>query len=259
MARAWDRIGGEIERLAMLSLLLTQAIYGGLSVKGRRQLLAIVEHYLSEAIHKLHGLLHVTVNHIRYVYPTVTKYVLPTLGRVAHSVAVDLPRELDRLRTREKALAHEVDVTIPRDIAHLRDQTKAVEDHAIGLFRWIRAHPTAAASTAFAGAVAIALQALGLSWTRCNNARSFWRNHTCSAWDDIGKILGLLIDTALLTNICDILPPLEEGFGAVEGEIVRLLTVVPLGDCEQLPKGWATLDVTNAPLPPTQALGQIAA
>jgi hypothetical protein len=231
LARVWDRLGGEIERLAFLSLLLTKAIFGGLNNHELGQLKAIVVHWLDEAIHKLHGALHFTVTHTTYVYKTVTTHVLPTLGRISHSVAVDLPRELDRLRSRERALAHEVDVTIPRDIEALRRREKALTDNAIGLFRWLRTHPTAAASAAFAGAVAVALRTLGLEWTRCNSARSLFNKRGCGLWNDLDSLLGFLADVAIVASICDVIPLLESAFAVFAAPLISTIASAGAGLC----------------------------
>jgi hypothetical protein len=197
LARVYDRIAGDLERLAHVSLLLALAVTGGLSAKQREQLDALIVHYFHDAVHAIGGVLHTTVVHTKVVYTTVVHDVIPKVGHLTHSVYVDVAREIERIRTRERQIAHEVDVTIPRDIARLRDETRAIEDHAIGLFRWLRAHPSAAASTAFAGAVAIALTKLGLGWLRCNSARSFFRKAGCGFWRLLEDALALIATLAL--------------------------------------------------------------
>src|SRR6202043_2188520 len=92
-----------------------------------------------------------------------------------------------RLRQAENEITH----VLEPDIAALRARTKAIEHGAVKTFDWIRAHPGAVATTAFAGAVALALRKLGGGWIRCKNWRAIGK-HVCGLpWSLIESLLGL--------------------------------------------------------------------
>ena len=71
---------------------------------------------------------------------------------------------------------------------------------AINTWRWIRTHPLSLASTAFAGAVAIALQRIGASWIRCNNWNRIGRQVCGVPTSEIDSLLGLLVGAAALAD-----------------------------------------------------------
>lgn len=118
-------------------------------------------------------------------------------------------RELHRFRTdtraRLKADAHAIDVTIPHDIGALRRRARTVEDaqakdrDAIGelehgaarTWDWIRRHPLGIAAAGFAGAVAVALNRLGLGWLRCRSNPFTKSKNPCGLWNDLAGLLGL--------------------------------------------------------------------
>lgn len=203
----------EIEQHAKLLALIAGLLTGGLSAKQRDELTGIVAGYLHRLVHAAGSVIHETIAKTVYVYRTVNHYVVPKVGSLSKSVAVALPRELDRLRSRERALAHEVDVVIPRDLAALRKQAAADAAHGIGLFRWLRQHATAAASVAFAGAVAIALRRLGLGWVRCANWRRIGKTG-CGL--DASLLESLLADAALLAGTYSLVEFAREMVGVTE-------------------------------------------
>ena len=56
----------------------------------------------------------------------------------------------------------------------------------------VRTKPWEIGATAFAGAVAIALDALGASGIRCAGFRNLFNKRGCGLWNDLESLLGLL-------------------------------------------------------------------
>lgn len=153
LARIGDKIGRELYGLATLTLTLAHFAFGTPTMKDlldiyrkARKEIAAVERLGQHALHRIGATEHTVAR-------AVNTNVLPRVGRIEH----------------------EIDHVLEPDIAALRKRVVKLEDGAIDAFRWIRAHPLSLGATAFAGAVAVALQRLGGSWIRCRN------------WNRIGK------------------------------------------------------------------------
>jgi hypothetical protein len=93
------------------------------------------------------------------------------------------------------------DRTVTRPaIKTARAEAKAAEAEALRVFRWVKAHPGAIATTAFAGAVALALRKLGGGWIRCKNWRQIGK-HVCSLPNAlISALLGLGLAFAVVID-----------------------------------------------------------
>lgn len=112
-----------------------------------------------------------------------------------------------------------------RDIA---DQgTRAAE----ATWKYLLSHPWAVPTTAFAGAVAVAIGRLGGGWIRCGNWNRLGRGVCRAPRHLIDDLLSLLTDFAVLVNICKILPWLETGVSAVAVPMIEALTVAEAGLC----------------------------
>lgn len=96
---------------------------------------------------------------------------------------------------RLRALEHEVSRTIPREIKATRELAKEAERDAARAWKLVRTKPWEIGATAFAGAVAIALDALGATGIRCAGFRNLFNKRGCGLWSDLDELLGL----ALLT------------------------------------------------------------
>jgi hypothetical protein len=107
----------------------------------------------------------------------------------------------------------------------------------------------------FAGAVAVALGALGLGGLSCSNFKNLFSRFGCGLGTLLNDLLGIMIAGLALESVCEFLPLLEDAFGAVAGPLVNVLNDVPLGACEQVPASWAQFNVPAGPLPPAQTLG----
>jgi hypothetical protein len=111
------------------------------------------------------------------------------IAHATHAVDVTLPHSIGRVRTREEALS--------RDQAKLKERTGALEDGALKTWEWIRTHPLTAASGAFAVAVTVALQRIGLGNLRCKNFTNVLKRYGCG----FGTLLGRLLPLAILLGI----------------------------------------------------------
>lgn len=132
----------------------------------------------------------------------------------ARSVGHALDRYKGRTNPQIRHLVHETTVALPRDIANvkhrerwaekqmwkIRDRVKELEDGALKTFDWLRDHPGTAAVGAFTGAVAIALDTLGLGSVRCPNLRNLFNKRGCGMWDGLDALLGLLVTGLVIEN-----------------------------------------------------------
>lgn len=168
--------------------------------------------------------------------------VLGLEQRVQHAIAADV---LPRLRVIERAAER----TIPKDIAGLRTRTKTIEGELARAWKAIRKGEAALVGTAFVGAIALALGKLGMGWLRCNAAQSFGKKRGCGLWNDLEGILGLLADAVLLTNICTVIPWLEEAFSTVAAPLVSTLAKAGAGLCKVGSRAPAPLVVPQLSLP----------
>lgn len=158
---------------------------------------------------------------------------------------------IERLKILANSLAHIEHIVIP-DIRAIA--VGAVAD-VQALRQWIALHFPAVGTEAFAGAVAVALGALGLGGLRCNNFKNLLGKYACGLGTILDDLIGLALSVLALESVCAFLPLLEDAFGAIVGPMVHLLNNVPLGACEHPPDGWAQLSVAAGPQPPPQTLG----
>lgn len=128
-------------------------------------------------------------------------------------------------------LDHRLDViegtTIPAIQAADTDAATAISN----LWNWVHKNVAIPGTDVFTGAVAVALTALGLGGLRCNSLLSSLKRRGCGLWSGLEDLLGLFVDTLLLTNVCTILPFLETAVSEVADPIVVALTEVGAGLC----------------------------
>jgi hypothetical protein len=124
-----------------------------------------------------------------------------------------------------RALDHAIDVTIPRDIAGLRSRTKTIEGELGKLWDLLRKNEAALAATAFAGAVALALERLGSSWIRCRNWNRIGREVCSTPFGDIEGILGLLATGAVIADFRELVKlaqSVEHGVAVTLQDVAKL-------------------------------------
>lgn len=203
LARVVDWLGEEIRRHANLIELLAGVLGGSAGVA----LLSRVEGSL--------------VRRIGGVEATVVG-ALRRLGvaedRLARGIGADV---LPRIRSLDRELAH----VIEPEVDALRARARELEDGALRTFRWIKAHPNALASAAFAGAVAWALARLGAGWTRCNNWNKIGK-HVCGLPTNlIEDVLGLSLALLAVVDpvaIAEAAITTEDAIGGIVEKVATL-------------------------------------
>lgn len=211
--QTWNQFVSQAHVLAMLAHVVGDQIY---SVSGLRAL-------VHDLTRRWHGIEH----------------GVKTLEREFHGIehmVKQLTRDLTKgighdLRLQVKVLEHDVTRIDHRVIPALEaadaQAAKAISD----LWSWSRQHVLVAGTTAFAGAVAIALTSLGLGGLRCPSFLNSLNKRGCGLWGGLEDILGLLVDTALLANICNLIGPFEQVVSDVAVPVVVGLTDVGAGLC----------------------------
>lgn len=170
----------------------------------------------------------------------------------SHGIGHDV---LPRLKTLEREAARIENVQLPAAIAAQRQADSAISN----LYDWAKGKASLIGVGTFSFAVAVALDALGLAALKCTNFKNLLGRFGCGLGTLLNDLLGLAIAGIALESVCEFLPEVEAAFGAVAGPMVHILNEVPLGACETVPDGWATLTVKRGPLPPRQTLGRLAA
>ena len=158
---------------------------------------------------------------------------------------------------RLRSLEHEVEHVIPREIKQARTLAKEAEAEAARAWDVIRAHPWTAITSAFVGAVAIALENLGLGWLRCDSLRNATRNRGCGLWSALEDLLGLLVDAAVIVDLCALLPELETLFAEFEAPVVELISSAANAACAQPSGGWTELHAPALSLPAVYYAGAV--
>lgn len=241
LAKWSDWLWRELKSHALLLAELATPL--GLLIRGYNALRALV-HDLTKGAHsigkrlghferELHGIEHGVKDLSRYTHHVINKDVLPEI------------RSLDR------ELTHIESQVIPG----IRSIANTAENDVTALQKWITENVPLLGTTALVGAIAWALGQLGLGNLTCKNFRNLLGKWGCGLGSLLDGLLGLVVSALALENVCTLLPILESAFGDVVGPVTRLLTEIPLGDCEKPPESWAQLSVPAGPLPPQQTLG----
>jgi len=226
-ARLVDHIGREIARHAGLIATIAALLTPFSAILDLYRGLHTARTLLHRLVHRIEGIGHDLITRTHGIEKGIGRDVLPRI----------------------RALEHEVDHVILRDVAALRARTKTLEREYERLYKWMRSHPWTLVTSAFVGAVAIALSRLGLDWIKCNTAKSVFRKRGCNLWSDLDKLLGALAEVALVTNICQVIPWLEEGFSLVAAPLVSTLTAIGAGLCGTNSAPPELLPVTTLHIP----------
>jgi hypothetical protein len=126
------------------------------------------------------------------------------IGAAIHSAIRPIAGELHGLERwtypRVKTLEREIGVSIPKDIAGLRTRAKSIEGELSRLWDAIRKNEGVVATLAFTGAVALALDKLGLNWIKCKRLGR-WGNTMCGpTGTELEALLGGLVAVEALAN-----------------------------------------------------------
>lgn len=139
------------------------------------------------------------------------------LGRDLHNVAKGIDAKVKTLEREFHGIEHgvrQLERDITKGIGHdLRAQVRALDkelahiEHGVvpslreaeaeaataisNLYAWARGKADLIGIGTFAGAIAVALSALGLDWIKCREGQNLYKQHGCGMWNLIGNLLGL--------------------------------------------------------------------
>ena len=169
-----------------------------------------------------------------------------SISGLQHIVNKDV---LPEIRSLDRELTQVETQTIPA----IRSIANTAENDVTALRKWVTLNFPAIGTEAFAGAVAIALAALGLSGLRCSSLLNSLRNRGCGLWQGLEDLLGLFIDTLILADLCAILPETVAFFGVVEAPLTGLISQAANAVCSVSNPNWTTVNVAPGPQPTAQA------
>lgn len=92
-----------------------------------------------------------------------------------------------QVRTLDKELAHIEHGVVPS----LREAEAEAATAISNLYAWARGKADLIGIGTFAGAIAVALSALGLDWIKCREGQNLYKQHGCGMWNLLGNLLGL--------------------------------------------------------------------
>jgi hypothetical protein len=189
---------------------------------------------LTHAHALLRALVHRAVGTAQAILPRVKSLEREWHG-IEHRVKV-LERDIAKgighdLRIQVKALEREVTTIESKVIPKVESAEQALARDISALGDYIRSNFVSTATDAITAAVAVALGAMGLSGLRCNSLLNSLKNRGCGFWNGLEDLLGLFVDTLLLTNVCELLPILETVVSDVADPLVIALTDIGAGLC----------------------------
>lgn len=240
-ARAWwHEIEGEALAVLGLAELVARLVYAHAGLR------ALV-HY---AEHVVHGIEHGVKSLERRWHGIEAR-----VKQLERDITVGIGHDL---RVGLRDLENEVHGIEKGTIPALVSGIDAVEGELTQLENFIGAIPGTTFLAWAATIVAAAIGTVGLKALRCSGFGNLFNRLGCGMWSILDGLLGLVVSSLILTNVCDILFLLETAYGDVSGPLVSFLNDIPLGGCELPPSGWATFAVTIGALPPSQTLGALA-
>lgn len=133
---------------------------------------------------------------------------------------------LPRIHAGEAALDHVIEWDIPR----LRARSRAIERRLDRLWKWTRAHQKVLVTSAFVGAVAVALGRLGGSWIRCRNPRRVGKWLCGLPTHLIEDVLGLALAFLVVVDPVDIAKAAIKTEDLMHDLVVKIADLNPEAD-----------------------------
>lgn len=203
LARTVDKLGHEMFKLAVLGWTLAKVLGGFATVADYTRLwkqfkaqLATLEHLAGTAI--------------RNVVPTW----LPGVKQLEHWV-----------RAQIRTLVHAAEHAIPYDIRTLRARNRSIEHELDRLWKAVRKLDKVIVTTAFVGAVAVALNRLGLKWLRCRSLSNIGNRLGCGGFALVEDLLAASLTAFAVLDICDFANAAETVAEAFVPELMALVDV----------------------------------
>lgn len=227
--------GVEFHAVNWLSALADYLDYTGESIAGimydlKASVTWLVEHEIPRLIKGLPSsvthLVHSITTRVVHVERKIVKLPGLTKAQIRAAVAVAIPGIIahdlpyfdwlkKHLKALERIIAGATGAVIGSTIPSVRD--------LIGIRKRIGELEKTLAGTAVAGAVALALARLGVSWIRCNNWKRLGRGVCGLPSSVISDILGLITDVFILADICEVIKLTDDAFGVVEGPLASFV------------------------------------
>lgn len=148
-------------------------------------------------------------------------------------------------------LERQIEHVLDPQIAGIRTNERLFGRTVTSIRRQLRTLTEATVGAGAAALVATALAQLGLSWIKCRNWKRLGRGVCGLPTNWISDLLGLVTDFLVLTDICSVIPWLEDAFSATAAPLVSALTTAGAGICNPNAKHPPTM---NAPAPPAVPL-----
>lgn len=160
-------------------------------------------------------------------------------------------------RPRVKTLDHELETEVNPAIADLRARARAIENKAIQAFRDAAGVWHVTNAEGLAAAIALAIPALGLQWLNCNSVGSLARTVCGIPGGLLNDLLGLLGDYLIVTNLCDLIGPMNDAYSAVAAPLVEGVTAATKESCGGGGNVAPPLDPPKPVLPPVYYTGTL--
>ena len=153
------------------------------------------------------------------------------------------------LRITVKALDRELHTVVEPEIRAIERADATAAAAIDNLYEWAKGKASLLGIGTFAYAISVALGIEAWNLLRCSVFKNFWNSRGCGLWSGLEDLLGLFVDTILLTNICELIPLMEAAISDVADPIVITLTDVGAGLCSGGIGAPPTLQVPALSLP----------
>jgi hypothetical protein len=219
--------------------------------------------------HEIEGLAHDLWLMAAVIPGLVSQVVLHRfVGAVLHPIRTVQEIERQLLRAERAALAairhtviegvwprlhgleHGLERVIEHDIASLRARTHALERKTAREFRWLRTRPWLVVTTAFVGAVAIALAKMGLGCLTGRNGKRLVRGICRIPTGLLDGLLGLGFGLFAFSHICDLIRGLVPLAQKVLPALISVLSAPAAALCDGAHSAAPPLAIETTALPP---------
>ena len=242
-------IGNEIEGLSNAFFNLTNYILGVVKPWVVHTILGGLQH----GVKWLRAELHAAEHRLGTVTKVIEHATTGSIGGAIHAITKPLAGEISAwerwTRTRIKALEHAADVVLPREIAVARDLAHEAERVYARLWAQVKRLERATTGALATALVVTALARIGAGWVACRNWNKVGRSVCRLPFGFLDDLLSLFADYFVLTNICRVIPWLEQGFSDVAAPLVGELAKAGAGLCDPSSTPPAVLSVPTLYLP----------
>lgn len=236
----------EIRETSHLLYVLSTAMVGHEALRAIDATLGLVHRLEVRVAHTLDHAL----GQLRHFESELAHAVNSRIGGAVHTLIKPITADLGALdrfaRSRVGALERGVDIAIPGALHGLREWAHGLSREYDALWHRIRRAEALIGTTAFAGAVAIALSTLGVEWIRCRNWRRVGRGVCGMPSALIEGLFGVALEAFLVADLCHFARLIEAAAIEVEPILEELVSVqrfICLGGGASYPSGIVAGDL----------------